>query len=84
VDVAVAATGTDEVTVTVTSSGIARDLCVLAEVAVPDAVVDRQLVTLLPGETATFTITGEGVSDVDEARWAGLVRHDGSLRGFDS
>jgi beta-mannosidase len=42
--------------VTVTANAFVRDLAVLADRAAPDAVVDEQLVTLLPGETAQFTV----------------------------
>ncbi|MFN8074477.1 MAG: hypothetical protein U0Q15_03530 [Kineosporiaceae bacterium] len=69
------------VAVTVTADALARDVCLLAEVAAPDALVDRQLVTLLPGEHAVFTVTGPGVADVPPQRWAGLVVSDATLRG---
>lgn len=40
----------------VTTRRLVRDLTLLAERLAPDAVVDEMLVTLLPGETASFTI----------------------------
>ncbi len=43
--------------VTVTAQTLLRDLAVLADRLAPDAVVDDMLLTLLPGETAAFTIT---------------------------
>jgi beta-mannosidase len=40
----------------VTAGALVRDLAVLADRLAGDAVVDNMLVTLLPGESATFTI----------------------------
>ena len=40
----------------VTTGGLVRDLAVLADRLAAEAVVDDMLVTLLPGETTTFTI----------------------------
>jgi beta-mannosidase len=51
--------------VRVTARGLVRDLCLLVDQADPDAVVDEMLVTLLPGETATFRVTSGGVDDPD-------------------
>jgi beta-mannosidase len=42
--------------VEVTSHGFVRDLSLLVDRLDPDAVVDDMLVTLLPGETATFRV----------------------------
>jgi beta-mannosidase len=39
-----------------TARGLVRDLALLADRLAPDAVVDDMLVTLLPGESATFTV----------------------------
>jgi beta-mannosidase len=44
--------------VVVTARSYIRDLAILADRVAPDAVVDEMLVTLLPGESATFMITG--------------------------
>jgi beta-mannosidase len=41
----------------VTTRGFLRDLAVLVDRLAPDAEVDNMLVTLLPGETAVFTIS---------------------------
>jgi beta-mannosidase len=41
----------------VTTRGFLRDLAVLVDRLAPDAAVDNMLVTLLPGETAVFTIS---------------------------
>jgi len=83
-DVAVSRAGDDSVAVRVTAGGIVRDLCLLAELAVPDAVVDRQLVTLLPGESVTFTVTGPGAGALDAARVTGLLYDDARLRAVTS
>ena len=44
--------------VTVTAHTLVRDLLLQADRLHPDARTDRGLVTLLPGETAEFTVTG--------------------------
>jgi len=61
------------------AADLLRDIVLLAEVAVPDAVVEPQLVTLLPGESVTFDVIvpGASPSDVD---WADLVWSDNRLR----
>jgi beta-mannosidase len=41
----------------VTARELAKDVAVLADKVAPDAQVDDMLVTLLPGETAVFTVT---------------------------
>ncbi|WP_226832186.1 glycoside hydrolase family 2 protein [Brachybacterium sp. FME24] len=51
---AAAVEGGVEITVLATST--VRDLCVLADKVDPDAVADRQLLTLLPGESATVRV----------------------------
>ncbi|SDD22762.1 glycoside hydrolase family 2 protein [Auraticoccus monumenti] len=49
--------------VRVTARTLVRDLVLLADAVAPDAVVDDMLLTLLPGETHTFTVrTGERLS----------------------
>ncbi|MBB5867775.1 beta-mannosidase [Allocatelliglobosispora scoriae] len=50
-------TDDDGVTVTVTAVTLLRELALFPDRLDPDAAVDEQLVTLLPGETATFRIT---------------------------
>jgi beta-mannosidase len=72
--------GADGVTVRVASDVLVRDLCLVAELVAPDAVVDRQLVTLLPGEATTFTVTGPGAGRLDAARVVELLHHDARLR----
>lgn len=49
---------------TVTAQSLALDVSILADRVAPDGVVDDMLVTVLPGETHTFTVTtAETVSD---------------------
>lgn len=55
------------VEVVVTARTLVRELALLVDVAAPDAEVDDMLVTLLPGERATFTIRTD--SDVDPSRF---------------
>ncbi|MEN2739980.1 hypothetical protein ABCS02_19465 [Microbacterium sp. X-17] len=43
---------------TVQAKHLARDVTLLVDKIDPEAVADDALVTLLPGESATFTITG--------------------------
>jgi beta-mannosidase len=45
------------VAVTVTAETVLRDLCLFADRLDPEATVDKALLTLLPGESATFTVT---------------------------
>jgi beta-mannosidase len=52
-------------TVTVTAHTLLRDLSIFADRCDPAAVVDQALVTLLPGESATFTV--RHVSPIDPA-----------------
>ncbi|TDC49189.1 glycoside hydrolase family 2 protein [Jiangella ureilytica] len=49
--------GDDGYRVRVTAESLVRDLALLADKAHPDAVVDDQLVTLLPGEQVTFRVS---------------------------
>lgn len=54
----------DGAQVEVEARTIARELCLLADHVVPDAIVDQALVTLLPGERTTFrVVTGAHVPD---------------------
>ena len=51
------------VRVVVTARAYIRDLAILADRVAPSACVDDMLVTLLPGESATFVITGADGSE---------------------
>ncbi|MEM8875984.1 MAG: sugar-binding domain-containing protein [Planctomycetota bacterium] len=44
---------------TVASDVLVRELCLLADRIEPSARIDRQLVTLLPGESTVFHVTGD-------------------------
>ncbi|MEZ4597708.1 MAG: hypothetical protein R3C32_13340 [Chloroflexota bacterium] len=46
----------DGALVEVAARTLARELCLLVDHVIPDATVDRALVTLLPGERATFRV----------------------------
>jgi beta-mannosidase len=64
--------GTDGgVAVEVTAKALVRDLCLFADRIDPDADVDSQLVTLLPGERHIFVVTT--IHD-DPHTWAAAVR----------
>ncbi len=54
----VAAVGDGTFEVTITAGGLVRDLTLLVDRLDPGAVVDRGLVTLLPGEQAAFRVSG--------------------------
>jgi beta-mannosidase len=49
--------------VTVTAESLVRDLALLVDKVDPDAVVDDMLVTLLPGESAAFTVRSDASFD---------------------
>ncbi|RKN41263.1 glycoside hydrolase family 2 protein [Streptomyces hoynatensis] len=51
----------------VTAASLARDVAVLADRVAPDATVDEMLVTLLPGETRSFTV--RTAAEVDPAEF---------------
>jgi beta-mannosidase len=75
-DVAVAAT-TSSISVSITAHTFVRDLCVFADRIDPGAVVDEQLVSLLPGEAHTFIVSTSGVPDPVE--WAARLEFGGSV-----
>ncbi|MFC7376451.1 glycoside hydrolase family 2 protein [Brachybacterium sp. GCM10030267] len=58
-----AATTEDGVAITVRATGTVRDLCVLADKVDPAADVDRQLTTLLPGESAVVRVRTNSTAD---------------------
>jgi beta-mannosidase len=51
--------------VEVTARSLVKDLVLLADKVAPDAEVDIQLVTLLPGDTASFTVTTGAFLDAE-------------------
>jgi beta-mannosidase len=56
---------------------VVRDLCLFADLIDPWSRVDEQLVTLLPGESHTFTVETRGAPD--PAAWTGIVRPGGPV-----
>lgn len=61
--------------VQVVAQDLVRDLVLLAETdpRLRDAVVDQQLLLVLPGETATFTVTGAGVAAIADTAWVEML-----------
>ncbi|OJX98163.1 MAG: beta-mannosidase [Micrococcales bacterium 73-15] len=79
---AASATSTqDGAVVTVTASGYVRDVVVLADRADRSASVDRSLVSLLPGESVTFTLRGDGPIDPAAATDPRVLRSANQLHG---
>jgi beta-mannosidase len=66
--------------VTVTARSYARDVTLLVDVADPGATVDRGLVTLLAGESATFRVTGGVGLEADALTAPTVLRHANVLR----
>ncbi|MEV3934673.1 glycoside hydrolase family 2 protein [Glycomyces sp. NPDC049804] len=58
------------VAVTVHAESVLRDLCLFVDRLDPEAQVDKALITLLPGEHATFTVTSEAIAASPELRQA--------------
>ncbi|WP_205325169.1 glycoside hydrolase family 2 protein [Glycomyces sp. YM15] len=58
------------VTVTVHAESVLRDLCLFADRLDPDAVVDKALITLVPGEQVTFTVQSEAIAASPELQRA--------------
>jgi beta-mannosidase len=56
--------------ISVTAHTLVRDLLLQADRLHPDARTDRGLVTLLPGETAEFTVTGWNGHDAEALQTA--------------
>ncbi|WP_314102535.1 glycosyl hydrolase 2 galactose-binding domain-containing protein [uncultured Frigoribacterium sp.] len=68
--------------VTVTARSYARDVTLLVDVLDPRATVDRGLVTLLAGESATFRVAGrDGAASLDPDALVGrtVLRHANGL-----
>jgi beta-mannosidase len=69
--------GPSSVSVSVTATTVVRDLCLFADRVDPGAAVDEQVVTLLPGETHTFTVSTSRAPDrpawIEQLRDGGLV-----------
>lgn len=54
------------VEISVRATGTVRDLCVLADKVDPDAVAESQLLTLLPGESATIRVRTAGTAPAQD------------------
>ncbi|MFB9238222.1 glycoside hydrolase family 2 protein [Plantactinospora siamensis] len=65
--------------VRVTAAALAKDVCLLADQAHPEAVVDDALVTLLPGESHTFTVRCAAEVPTDEFRSPRVLRSASQL-----
>ncbi|MDN3239839.1 glycoside hydrolase family 2 protein [Glycomyces tritici] len=58
------------VSVTVHAESVLRDLCLFADRLDPDAVVDKALITLVPGEHVVFTVRSEKIAASPELQRA--------------
>ncbi|SDR87906.1 beta-mannosidase [Paraoerskovia marina] len=70
-----------DVVVRVTAHGLVRDVTLLVDKVVPSAEVERALVTLLPGETAEFRVSGAGDAAPEAFCAPTVLRHVGQLVG---
>jgi len=71
----------DGARVTVTATSYARDVSVFPDRVDPAARVDDGLVSLLPGESVTFTVTGAPGVDTVALGSPLVLRHAGDLHG---
>jgi len=69
----------DGATVTVTATAYARDVSLFPDRVDAAARVDDGLVSLLPGESVTFTVTGAPGIAAQELVHPLVLRHAGSL-----
>jgi hypothetical protein len=67
--------------VIVTAQTLVRDLALLVDRVDPDAVVDDMLVSLLPGESVTFTVRCSPTVDPDELTRPDVLRSANQLVG---
>ncbi|MFC0672616.1 glycoside hydrolase family 2 protein [Brachybacterium hainanense] len=77
----------EEIVIDLEAHGTVRDVCVIADRVHPDAVADRALLTLLPGERASIRVSVPGGGVNPAALLApGVLRHAGELvaRGRDA
>ena len=68
--------------VEVTTTSLVKDLALLADKVAPDAEVDTQLVTLLPGEAASFTVTTGAELDPEALTRPRVLRSANQLAGL--
>jgi beta-mannosidase len=66
--------------VEVRADALLRDLALLADVRLPDAIVDCQVMTVLPGETVTFAVRGRGTGALAPEDWADLLYSEARVR----
>jgi beta-mannosidase len=71
---ATAARTEDGVLVTITAQTLVRELCLFPDRLDPAATVDRQLVTLLPGETAELRVRCSPDVDPEALLWPPVLR----------
>jgi len=69
----------DGARVTVTATAYVRDLSLFPDRLAPSARVDQGLVSLLPGETVTFTVTRAPGIDTEALTGPLVLRHAGDL-----
>jgi beta-mannosidase len=67
--------------VEVTAGSLVRDLALLVDKVDPAATVDEMLVTLLPGETAVFTVASDAVGVGQELVSGRVLRTANELVG---
>jgi len=67
-------TGNDAFDVAITAGALARDITLLVDKIAPEATVDRGLVTLLPGETGIFRVSGIRELDAEQILRAEVAR----------
>jgi len=65
--------------VTITAENLVRDVAILADCVHPDATVDQNLMTLLPGESTVFTLTLPSGVDLQEVLEPGVIRSANDL-----
>jgi beta-mannosidase len=65
--------------VTLTAEVLLRDLTLLVDKIHPAAVVDQGLVTLLPGESTTFRVSGVAALRVEHVLAPGVLRSGNEL-----
>lgn len=65
------------------AGSLLRDLTLFADRLDPAAEVDRALVTLLPGESATFTVTTKAALDPDQLTRKPVLRCVNDIRRGD-
>ena len=73
----------DVAEILVTATGLARHVALLADRLSPGATSDDALVTLLPGQSHTFRVSGAGNFTTDDVSASGALRHLAAIGGRD-